>query len=150
MRKGLLLSVLLLSSGCVSTPRQGIQQQGPEVSEEVQTIWAEIQRYHNWLESRHRLLSPMPYYKGRMKPRQLDPDTLEPLPDPPPPTQEEIIKKLNEMLKDPEFRKYLEEQRKNPDNPVEMPAGARPQRPTRGLGFGRLAQDKVTNPCLVF
>ena len=124
MRKGLLLSVLLLSSGCASTPRQGIEQQGPEVSEEVKLIRAEIQQYHNWLESRHRLLSPPPHYKGWPELRQLDPDTLEPLPDPLPPTQEEVIKKLNEMLQDPELRKHLEQQRKDPSNLVEMPAGS--------------------------
>jgi len=125
------IGLLCLVTGCATIPRSVIKQsevtaprQDPEVSDEVKQIWAEIQQYHNWLESHRRLLRPVPHYKGWPEPRQLDPDTLEPLPDPPPPTQEEIIKGLNEMLQDPEFCQYLEKQRNDPNNFVEMPAGS--------------------------
>jgi hypothetical protein len=149
MRKGLLVSgLLLLSSGCATLPRQGIEQPGvtiqrkdPEVSEEVAQIRAEIQRYHNWLESRGRLLGHVPHYRGWPEPRQLDPKTLEPLPDPPPATQEEIIKGLNEMLKDPEFRKWLKEQRKNPDNIVRMMPAGSPSPASFGARGGRLGME---------
>jgi hypothetical protein len=101
-----------------------VQQPDSNVSDEVKQIRAEIQRYHNWLEAAGRLLGRIPHYRGWPKPRQLDPDTLEPLPEPPPPTQEEIIKELEKMLKDPAFRKHLEESRTDPNNLVEMPAGS--------------------------
>jgi len=129
--KWLGVGLVCLITGCASTPRQGIQQGGvhiqkqdPNVPEDIEEIRAEIQRYHNWLESRGRLLSRVPHYRGWPKPRQLDPDTLEPLPESPPPTQEEIIKELEKMLKDLAIRKQLEEQRKDPNNLVEMPVGS--------------------------
>lgn len=148
MRLALVAGLVILMGCSAAQPWQGIQQEGvavrrsnENVPEDIKKIRREIQRYHDWLESRRRLLSPPLHYKGCPKRRQLDPETLKPLlvPEPIPSTAEEIIKELNRMLRDPTFRKWQKKQREDPDNLVRCLPEARPQRPyLGGLGLGRL------------
>lgn len=90
------------------------QQQQPQTDPVQEQIVAEIRKYHAWLKSTGQLLRPPMHYKGWPKPKQLMPDPenpekLIPVPEPPPPTPEEIRKRLEEAMKDPAFRKALKE-----------------------------------------
>jgi hypothetical protein len=78
---------------------------------ETERIVAEIRKYHAWLTGTRQLLPPD--QPGRWaKPRLLDPETLKPMEpkEPAMPSTTELLDKLNEGMKDPDFRKALKEQ----------------------------------------
>ena len=84
---GLILS--LCASGCATMPRQGVKASIAPKEPDIQVVVQEaIQQYHQWLKSNKLLMHPAPFYRGWPSPRQLDPETLQPLPPPPEPTSE--------------------------------------------------------------
>lgn len=122
--KWVVLGLCLLLAGCASVGRKGYEvshvansvQQQEKVDPETQRIREELKKFYAWLSQTGQLLRRVAPYDpngDRWKPRQLDPDTLEPLPEEEPqtPSVEELTRRLNELLKDPAFRKALKEKK---------------------------------------
>jgi hypothetical protein len=107
---GVGLLALLFGLGCSSPqPRQGIVEQTLTAEQVDERISASLEQFYYWLVMNRRLINP-----SRMPPpRELDPNTLEPIPEPPNATTEEIIKRLEKLLQDPKFRKEWEDDSKN-------------------------------------
>lgn len=93
-------------AGCASSPIA----EKPSFSLEV-VVRTEIKKFYQWLSGTRQLLRRVPHYGPTCpKKRQLDPETLEPIPEPEVPRAlgKEIIEGLNELMRNPEYQRRRE------------------------------------------
>lgn len=105
MRRILQMGLLLLGvSGCVdSGPAREVAQTTPENQEEYITrtdAQYEIAQFYSWLRNSGQLMYGMPHPVPGMKPRELDPDTLTPIP----PAPKDPVVEFERLMEDEDFR----------------------------------------------
>lgn len=100
----------------VSLPAKPLLAQGQEEEPDPERakIVEEITKFYYWLRGTRQLVTPVrPYdpHGDRWAPRKINPDTGEVIPEPEPvmPSEQELIDKFNELLKDPAIRKEMED-----------------------------------------
>ncbi len=106
------MGLLLLAASCsvhgvkatVNDPL-GVGASSPITRAELKS---EITKFYKWLRKTRQLLHLVrPYHKTWLEERELDPDTLEPLPRPEikKPSPEEVQEELDKLMKDPKLQK---------------------------------------------
>ncbi len=80
-----------------------------QIQEEVLRTDERIAQFYRWLLQTRQLVVRVRPPGTEPESRELDPETLEPVPEPEAPTADEIIERFNEYMKDPAFRKECEE-----------------------------------------